>query len=87
MLQVGSSTWALTVQYDPMTKELILLYDTEGLVAEAAHKDYLADKSSGDSITFWQDLADDNLLVGSYELILSGIKTWDAQAKQFNIDF
>ena len=91
MLQVGSTTWALTVQYDHMTKELLLLYDNEGLVAEAevlaAHKYHLADKSKGDSITYWQDLADDNRLVGSYELILAGIKKWDAEAEQFYIEF
>ena len=88
---MGSSTWSVTVQYDHMTQELLRLYQREGLLTEAdtlsTYKLHLTDKSQGSDISFWQDLADQDRLVGSYQLILDGIKKWDNKKQEFYIEF
>ena len=79
--------WALMVQYDYMTQKLIELYNQKGRTSEAdalnSYKANLINKDNGDSMTFWQDLADNNRLAGSHQAILDGTKQWDASAEEF----
>jgi len=45
----------------------------------------LVNKENGNNITFWQDLADQNYLIGSYQPILDGDKQWNWALEQFEM--
>ena len=89
MLQVGENTWALSVAYDATSKKLESLLRDQERENEAdaiiVYKDDLVDKDNGANQQFWENLAENGRLMGSYQAILDGTKSWNADLGEFQI--